>query len=147
MGRQGDGSPGVSGAGVGALLMEMGGGRGSGSCGKELNIWAGCTLKKLWKKRGRGGGKHTNTHTHMHAHAHTHTHISMTIPRCMHHHHISWRGRWHLQTHYDRNIGLWRHWSEFSSVLVPALPAGICPWWRHQMETFSALLAFCAGNS
>ena len=21
------------------------------------------------------------------------------------------------------------------------------PWWRHQMETFSALLAFCAGNS
>ena len=28
---------------------------------------------------------------------------------------------------------------------------GICkvrkPWWRHQMETFSALLALCAGNS
>ena len=22
-----------------------------------------------------------------------------------------------------------------------------CSWWRHQMETFSALLAFCAGNS
>ena len=21
------------------------------------------------------------------------------------------------------------------------------PWWRHQMETFSALLAICAGNS
>ena len=21
------------------------------------------------------------------------------------------------------------------------------PWWRHQMETFSALLSFCAGNS
>ena len=21
------------------------------------------------------------------------------------------------------------------------------PWWRHQMETFSSLLAFCAGNS
>ena len=21
------------------------------------------------------------------------------------------------------------------------------PWWRHQMETFSALLALCAGNS
>ena len=21
------------------------------------------------------------------------------------------------------------------------------PWWRHQMETFSALLAFCVGNS
>ena len=25
--------------------------------------------------------------------------------------------------------------------------AGISTWWRHQMETFSALLAFCAGNS
>ena len=23
----------------------------------------------------------------------------------------------------------------------------ILPWWRHQMETFSALLAICAGNS
>ena len=23
----------------------------------------------------------------------------------------------------------------------------ISAWWRHQMETFSALLAFCAGNS
>ena len=22
-----------------------------------------------------------------------------------------------------------------------------CPWWRHQMEIFSVLLAFCAGNS
>ena len=37
------------------------------------------------------------------------------------------------------------------------LPSGLCsigrtcrqpsPWWRHQMETFSVLLAFCAGNS
>ena len=24
---------------------------------------------------------------------------------------------------------------------------GVRTWWRHQMETFSALLAFCAGNS
>ena len=23
----------------------------------------------------------------------------------------------------------------------------VAPWWRHQMETFSALLAICAGNS
>ena len=23
----------------------------------------------------------------------------------------------------------------------------LCTWWRHQMETFSALLAICAGNS
>ena len=28
-------------------------------------------------------------------------------------------------------------------VLIP-MPT---PWWRHQMETFSALLAICAGNS
>ena len=26
-------------------------------------------------------------------------------------------------------------------------PEGLVPWWRHQMETFSALLAICAGNS
>ena len=28
-------------------------------------------------------------------------------------------------------------------------PGGCCniPWWRHQMEAFSALLALCAGNS
>ena len=25
--------------------------------------------------------------------------------------------------------------------------SGLLPWWRHQMETFSALLAICAGNS
>ena len=27
------------------------------------------------------------------------------------------------------------------------LCTGRCPWWRHQMKTFSALLAICAGNS
>ena len=27
------------------------------------------------------------------------------------------------------------------------LGANLSPWWRHQMETFSALLAICAGNS
>ena len=26
-------------------------------------------------------------------------------------------------------------------------PLPFCAWWRHQMETFSALLAICAGNS
>ena len=38
---------------------------------------------------------------------------------------------------------------EFVLVTRTVIPA-ICdlsPWWRHQMETFSALLAFCAGNS
>ena len=33
-----------------------------------------------------------------------------------------------------------RIWSYFS-------PIQSYPWWRHQMETFSALLAICAGNS
>ena len=32
-------------------------------------------------------------------------------------------------------------WSEFPGS------RGVIPWWRHQMETFSALLAICAGNS
>ena len=56
---------------------------------------------------------------------------------------------------------IWRKWQ---FVLVPSCQAGdfycqpatvayqyIVPhdfaWWRHQMETFSALLAICAGNS
>ena len=32
---------------------------------------------------------------------------------------------------------------------LKATISGLCfaPWWRHQMETFSALLALCAGNS
>ena len=35
-------------------------------------------------------------------------------------------------------------------VVYPTLaprPGTLLPWWRHQMETFSALLAICAGNS
>ena len=34
-----------------------------------------------------------------------------------------------------------------SSGLVRMLGASCVAWWRHQMETFSALLAICAGNS
>ena len=37
---------------------------------------------------------------------------------------------------YDKFTIHCRHWS------IPC-----SPWWRHQMETFSALLALCAGNS
>ena len=33
-----------------------------------------------------------------------------------------------------------------TAMITPASWASI-PWWRHQMETFSALLAICAGNS
>ena len=31
--------------------------------------------------------------------------------------------------------------------MLPVLYNSIFPWWRHQMETFSALLAICVGNS
>ena len=31
--------------------------------------------------------------------------------------------------------------------LKPCDAYDICSWWRHQVETFSALLAICAGNS
>ena len=41
--------------------------------------------------------------------------------------------RWNQIIGYDTRISIW-------SLLVPA-------WWRHQMETFSALLALCVGNS
>ena len=34
-----------------------------------------------------------------------------------------------------------------SSSINYAPLCAIPTWWRHQMETFSALLAFCAGNS
>ena len=37
----------------------------------------------------------------------------------------------------------------YTSVQSNPVKYGTCvlPWWRHQMETFSALLAICAGNS
>ena len=35
---------------------------------------------------------------------------------------------------------------EFSLKIIPNGQHGKT-WWRHQMETFSALLAICAGNS
>ena len=30
---------------------------------------------------------------------------------------------------------------------IAAIRRPLCSWWRHQMETFCALLAICAGNS
>ena len=46
---------------------------------------------------------------------------------------------------------MWYHWrtctdASVCSVYSPTLPMAIT-WWRHQMETFSELLAICAGNS
>ena len=37
--------------------------------------------------------------------------------------------------------------SSFRIFLIVSDLFGTKPWWRHQMETFSALLAICAGNS
>ena len=51
----------------------------------------------------------------------------------------------HRSKYYD--ILLYELWNRTSS---PALHKNAKPpvaWWRHQMETFSALLAICAGNS
>ena len=47
-------------------------------------------------------------------------------------------------------VTLWHHMS--LSSLAQAMTSywgwhNITTWWRHQMETFSALLAICAGNS
>ena len=33
------------------------------------------------------------------------------------------------------------------TLILPMNLSRTFPWWRHQMETFSALLAICAGNS
>ena len=32
-------------------------------------------------------------------------------------------------------------------IFVPTAAVGVLAWWHHQMETFSALLALCTGNS
>ena len=39
---------------------------------------------------------------------------------------------------------LCNRFKSYTFEIIPHIP---WPWWRHQMETFSALLAICAGNS
>ena len=39
------------------------------------------------------------------------------------------------------------YYLNMNSARISNLWKTICSWWRHQMETFSALLAICAGNS
>ena len=41
----------------------------------------------------------------------------------------------------------WNHKTIEVVGTVSRTTAILTPWWRHQMETFSALLAICAGNS
>ena len=56
--------------------------------------------------------------------------------------------------HYDVTVMIYCHDSLFIMKCSPCphqFQCGMCDpkstWWRHQMETFSALLAICAGNS
>ena len=51
------------------------------------------------------------------------------------------RVRWHLYI----ESGLW--WPLLGRLKLVQVTATNLTWWRHQMETFSALLALCAGNS
>ena len=62
----------------------------------------------------------------------------------------------------ERTWNMWRHainthnitWHaivlithDCCDVIIIQIPCSALAWWRHQMETFSALLATCAGNS
>ena len=82
------------------------------------------------------------------------------FPVCLYRHRWVLDPAWYLQK---------RTMSQLSRKFYLYLPSGLCrgwgrsymfrwvwsqfcqmiyrPWWRHQMETFSALLAICAGNS
>ena len=52
-------------------------------------------------------------------------------------------GDWRChRPHYDVTVINAIFWQE-----IKRIPPNCIPWWRHQMETFSASLAICAGNS
>ena len=63
-------------------------------------------------------------------------------PRVWKHIEISWY--WRSKMH--RRITLFSNMTNRDNCCVGVLLC-IIPWWRHQMETFSALLTICAGNS
>ena len=50
------------------------------------------------------------------------------------------------QPDWGRSDNLWHHVAQIGVCGPEARPISIS-WWCHQMETFSALLAICAGNS
>ena len=54
-----------------------------------------------------------------------------------------WKWRSDFIPHFTGNYLHSCHSHHITTRLLPNLN----PWWRHQMETFSALLALCAGNS
>ena len=47
----------------------------------------------------------------------------------------------------DHSCTILQIWYRFLWKFVPGYILKAITWWRHQMETFSALLAICAGNS
>ena len=62
------------------------------------------------------------------------------------------RPRSELRPRSTKKLGVWvrsqgADFIETRSPFVAVIPQCIVPWWRHQMETVSALLAICAGNS
>ena len=56
---------------------------------------------------------------------------------------------WDTMTIMWRHSNVVAHWAtdKYFSMQMPSYQCRKSPWWRHQMETFSALLALCAGNS
>ena len=64
---------------------------------------------------------------------------------------IGWRH--HVNSRYVNGNGPWRYAYSISRWLYKSLVDSrgwilwLMAWWRHQMETFSALLALCADNS
>ena len=68
---------------------------------------------------------------------------------------VNWTPTNKLRWILDRYTKHFIHENAFKNVVyemavilsINTLGVQICAWWRHQMETFSALLAICAGNS
>ena len=52
-----------------------------------------------------------------------------------------------LKVYIARAYCCWKLWLSKSHSTLLLIFFLRKPWWRHQMETFSALLALCAGNS
>ena len=60
-------------------------------------------------------------------------------------HHPPW-GHWRNRGCFHGSYFAWtKFWFDGMKRIIP--PRDRKSWWRHQMETFSALLAICAGNS
>ena len=43
-------------------------------------------------------------------------------------------------------VAIWRHWSIWCGTTLSSTQSMRTTWWRHEMETFFALLALCEGN-